>query len=155
MLQVWSAVLPLSLILPFSCPWQWAPLLAQMVKNLPTMQETWLQSLGWEDPLEKEMAAHSSTPAWRVPGQRSLAGYSPRGRRVRHDWATDTCPRLFSPNHEWPLITALDVFGPGPLPALKVKAGLPLVIMWPSRDLASLCFSRFTSKMTMRITPNP
>ena len=42
-------------------------LVAQMVKRLPTMWETQVQSLGWEDPLEKEMATHSSTLAWRVP----------------------------------------------------------------------------------------
>ena len=40
---------------------------AQMVKNLAAMQETWVQSLGWEDPLEKEMATHSSTLAWKIP----------------------------------------------------------------------------------------
>ena len=44
-----------------------AALVAQMVKNLPAMQETQLRSLGQEDPLEKEMAAHSSIPAWRIP----------------------------------------------------------------------------------------
>ena len=38
-----------------------------MVKNLPAMQDTWVQSLGWEDPLEKEMATHSSILAWRIP----------------------------------------------------------------------------------------
>ena len=38
-----------------------------MEKNLPAMQETWVQSLGWEDPLEKEMAAHSSILAWKIP----------------------------------------------------------------------------------------
>ena len=38
-----------------------------MVKHLPAMQETWVQFLGWEDPLEKEMATHSSTLAWRIP----------------------------------------------------------------------------------------
>ena len=42
-------------------------LVAQLVKNLPTMQETWVQSLGWEDPLEKGKATHSSTLAWRIP----------------------------------------------------------------------------------------
>ena len=42
-------------------------LVAQMVKCLPTMQETWVQSLGREDPLEKEMATHSSTLAWKTP----------------------------------------------------------------------------------------
>ena len=41
-------------------------LMAQMVKRLPTMWETWVQSLGWEDPLEEGMATHSSIPAWRI-----------------------------------------------------------------------------------------
>ena len=44
----------------------WASLLAQLVKNLPAMQETWIRSLGWEDPLEKEMATHSSILAWKI-----------------------------------------------------------------------------------------
>ena len=52
---------------------------AQMVKNLPAVQETWVQSLSWEDPLEKRMAIHFSILAWRIPGQRSLVGYSPGG----------------------------------------------------------------------------
>ena len=45
----------------------WASLLAQMVKSLPAMQETWIQSLGHEDPLEKGMVTHSSILAWRIP----------------------------------------------------------------------------------------
>ena len=45
----------------------WASLVAQVVKNLPTMWETWVQSLGWEDPLEKGRATHSSILAWRIP----------------------------------------------------------------------------------------
>ena len=49
-------------------------LLAQMVKNLPAMQETQIQSLGWEDSLEKEMATHSSIPAWRIPWTEELGG---------------------------------------------------------------------------------
>ena len=53
---------------------------AQMVKNLPEMEIN-VRSLGWEDPLEKETAIHSSILAWRIPGQRSLAGYSPWGRK--------------------------------------------------------------------------
>ena len=44
-----------------------AYLVAQLVKNLPAMQEAWVQSLGWEDPLEKGKATHSSILAWRVP----------------------------------------------------------------------------------------
>ena len=55
-------------------------LLAQTVKNLPVRQETWVRSLGREDPLEKGMANHSSILAWRIP-QRSLAGHSPWGCR--------------------------------------------------------------------------
>ena len=56
-----------------------------MVKNLPAMRETQVQSLGWEDPLEKEMATYSSILAWRTPGQRGLEGCSPWGRRVAHN----------------------------------------------------------------------
>ena len=52
-------------------------LVAQMVKHLPTMWDTWVQSLGQEDPLEKEMVAHSSTLDWKSHGQKSLVGYSP------------------------------------------------------------------------------
>ena len=59
--------------------YSWAFLLAQMVKNPPTMWETWVRSLGWEDPLEEGIATHSSILAWRAHGQRSLAGYSPWG----------------------------------------------------------------------------
>ena len=59
-----------------TCTWEgigyplqysWASLMAQQVKNLPAMWETWVQSLGWEAPLEKGMAAHSSILAWRIP----------------------------------------------------------------------------------------
>ena len=52
-------------------------LVAQSVKNPPTVQETWVRSLGWEDPLEEGMATHSSILAWRIHAQRSLAGCSP------------------------------------------------------------------------------
>ena len=45
----------------------WATLVAQKVKNPPAMRETWVRSLGWEDPLEKEMATHSSILTWRIP----------------------------------------------------------------------------------------
>ena len=58
-----------------------ASLVAQTVKRLPTMQETRVRSLGREDPLEKEMATHSSTLAWKIPWRRSLVGYSPWGRK--------------------------------------------------------------------------
>ena len=47
--------------------YSWASLVAQLVKNTPAMQETWVQSLGWEDPLAKGKATHSSILAWRIP----------------------------------------------------------------------------------------
>ena len=54
---------------------------AQMVKNLPAMQENWVQPLGWEDPLEKDMATHSVFLPGEFHGQRSLVGYSPWGHK--------------------------------------------------------------------------
>ena len=64
-------------------------LVAQMVKNPPAMRETWVRSLGWEDPLEKGMATHSSILAWRIPwihargeGERVLALESREGTRA-------------------------------------------------------------------------
>ena len=59
--------------------YSWAFLVTQMVKNLPAMQETWVRSLCWEDPLEKGKTTHSSNLAGEFLGQRSLTGYSPWG----------------------------------------------------------------------------
>ena len=57
-----------------------------MVKNLPAMQETWVQSLGWEDPLGKEMATHSSILSWRIPWTKEPGELQSMGlQRVRHD----------------------------------------------------------------------
>ena len=62
-----------------------------MVSNLPTMQETWVWSLHWEDPLEKGMATHSSIVAWRFPWTEEAGGLqSMRSQRVGHYWATNT-----------------------------------------------------------------
>ena len=60
--------------------------MAQMVKNLLAIQETWIPSLGWEDPLEKEMATHSSILAWRRPRTEEPGGLQSTGlQRVGHD----------------------------------------------------------------------
>ena len=60
-----------------------------MVKNLPAKQEMRVQSLGWEDVLEKEMARHSSILAWNPMVRASLVGYSPWGcKRAGHNWVT-------------------------------------------------------------------
>ena len=61
-------------------------LVAQMVKRLPTMQETQVRSLDWEDPLEKEMATHSSTLAWKIPWMEERGRLQSMGlQRIRHD----------------------------------------------------------------------
>ena len=56
-----------------------ASLIAQLVKNLPVMQKTWVQSLGQEDPLEKEMAIHSSILAWKIPWTEEPGGLQSTG----------------------------------------------------------------------------
>ena len=61
--------------------YSWASLVAQLVKNLPAMWETWVQSLGWENPLEKGKATCSSILAWRIPWTIQTIG----SQRVRHD----------------------------------------------------------------------
>ena len=64
-----------------------ASLMAQIIKNLPVMWETWVRSLGWENPLEKGMATHSSILAWRIPQTEVPGGLQPMGlQRVGHDW---------------------------------------------------------------------
>ena len=66
-----------------------AVLVAQMVKNLPAVQETWVQSLDWEDPLEEGMATHSSILAWRIPWTEEPGGPQCTGlQRVGHNRAT-------------------------------------------------------------------
>ena len=54
----------------YPLPYSWASLMAQMVKNLPAMWETWIQPLGWEDPLGEGMATHSRILTWRIPMDR-------------------------------------------------------------------------------------
>ena len=61
--------------------YSWASLVAQVVKNLPAIWETWVQPLGWEDPLQKGKATHSSILAWRIARTVQFM----RSQRVRHD----------------------------------------------------------------------
>ena len=64
-------------------------LVAQTVKRLPAMRETWVQSLGQEDPLEKEMATHSNTLVWKIPWMEEPGRLQSMGlQRVGHDWVT-------------------------------------------------------------------
>ena len=69
----------------------WASLVAQLVKSLSAVQQNWVWSLCWEDPLEKEKATHSSILAWRIPWTEEVGGLLSMGlRRVGHDWVTNT-----------------------------------------------------------------
>jgi len=74
-------------VLDYPLQYSWASLVAQTVKNLPAMWETWVQSLGWEDPLEEGMAICSNILAWRIPWTEEPGGLQSIGsQRVRHDW---------------------------------------------------------------------
>ena len=71
--------------------WNGASRVAQVLENLSVMQETWVWSLGWEDPLKKGKATHSSILAWRIPWTLESGGLqSMASQRVRHDQATNT-----------------------------------------------------------------
>ena len=70
--------------------YSWASLVAQLVKHLPAMWETWVQSLHWVDPLEKGKATHSCILAWRIP----WTVESMRSQRVGHNWVTFTSIQL-------------------------------------------------------------
>ena len=72
----------------------YASLVAQMVKHLPAMQETWVQSPGWEYPLEKEMATYQSILAWRIPCTEEPGRLHPRGHK---EW--DTTEQLSTARH--------------------------------------------------------
>ena len=75
---------------------KWQPamsdcLVAQWVKNLPAVQESWVWSLGWENPLEKQMATHSSILAWKISWTEEPGGVQSMGsQRLEHDWAANT-----------------------------------------------------------------
>ena len=97
-----------------SLPYSWAYLVAQMVKNLPRMQETQVRSLGWEDPLEKAMATHSSICAWRIPWTEDPGGLQSIGCKE-----LDTNER---PTHK--------PFLPVPRGRLLTEA---LLLFWPPR----------------------
>ena len=101
---------------------------AQRLKHLPAMWETWVQSLGQEDPLEKEMATHSSILAWRIPWTEEPGGLQSTGlQKVGHDWATS-----LSLSYS----TSLDstrLFSTGVLPAYipsRVSIVLPPTSTW-------------------------
>ena len=70
--------------------------MTQRVKRLPAMRETWVESLGREDPLEKEKATHSGTLAWKIPWTEKPIGYSPQGHKE-----SDTTEQLHFSNNKY------------------------------------------------------
>ena len=105
----------------------WASFVAQLVKNRPSLRKTWVWSLGWEDPLEKGRATHSSILAWRIPWNIQSTG----SQRAGHDWVTFTFTFLwvvamgnfyYLPNNKccfflfffffWPCTTACGILVP-------------------------------------------
>ena len=77
-----------------------ASLVAQRVRHLPAMQETWVQSLGQEDPLEKEMATHSSTLAWKIPWTEKPGRLQPKGLQSWTRLSDFTFSRLLDKENE-------------------------------------------------------
>ena len=96
-LEIWR-VSPTWMLIENDDSWSRASLVAQRIKNPPAMQETWVQSLSWEDPLEEGMATPVFILAWRILWTEEPGGLQSMGsQRVRHDWATKHahgfCPR--------------------------------------------------------------
>ena len=102
-----------------------ASLLAQRVKCLPALRDTQVRSLVWEDPLEKEMATHSSILAWRIPWTEEPGRLQSMGsQRVRHEWATSLS--FFSFSLSLNSYVAMD----------KWHSNIhPIVLMWTSDDI--------------------
>ena len=125
------------------------PLVAQMVKYLPTMWETWVRSLGWEDPLEKEMAPHSSTLAWRIPWMKEPRGLQSMGsQRVWHDWATS----LSLVNYEYYSIVWIDhiffvrLSVDGHLGYVYIFALVTNIAWWRGSAQGPICWHRRTCR---------
>ena len=105
-------------------------------------QETWVRSLGWEDPLEEEMATHSSALAWRSHGEGSLGGYSPWGHRVGRDWSNLACITSIS-SYMQPLASKyLLAFNILPSPSFKIYAPFK-ALLHATASLESFLLWRF------------
>ena len=82
--------------------WFWGFLVAQAMKNPSAMWETWVQSVGWKDPLEEGMATHSNILAWRIPMNREAWRATVHGvGRVRHNWVTKRAHTVFNGKHNY------------------------------------------------------
>ena len=120
----------------------WASLVAQAIKNLPAMQETWVRSLGWEDRLEKGMATLSSNLAWRIPGTEEPGGLQSMGsQRVRHNWVTTQSPQYWSSNGSFmTCVFFLDTERTKSMCKVTVLVLSSGVCVWPGRHSFLACF---------------
>ena len=123
-------------------------LVAQSVKNLLAMQETWIWSLGWENPLRKEIATHSSIPAWKIPWMEEPGWLqSMRSQRVGHKWWTNTDPWKTILTR-WHFESLLELFSWCPSPFRKLFSSLILL------DTIFACFLTFPLAANICKWPN-
>ena len=117
-----------------------ASLVAQLVKNLPSVQETGVRSLGWEDPLEKGVAIHSSILAWRIPWTEEPAGLQSMGsQRVRQNGATNAATAAGS-RRVW---------------VISPHVSLLTLPLSPSGSLPDWSFSRLAASLGTLASPSP
>ena len=118
--------------------------MAQRLKHLPAMRETWVRFLGREDPLEKEMATHSSILAWRTPWTEEPGGLQSTGsQRVGHDWATslslynykNSSSLIWPSNHQYQKI----------LPLHEVCGQKPYILTHQKLAISVIRFPKFHS----------
>ena len=124
--------------------------MVQTVKNLPAMQESQVWSLGWEDPLEEEMAIHSSILAWRIlwteePGRLQSMGL----QRVRHDWMANTHTTV-RPSHSTPTYVPKRKENIYPYKDLYTNVHISFVKNWKQRK----SINRWTYKQIVRYQYN-
>ena len=151
-----------SAVLASRTSWHWfsssaptASLVVHMVKNLPTMWETWVRFLGQEDPLEKGMATHSSILAWRIP--RTEESYSSWGRKESDmtEWLTHL-HSLFQSNHELSNLSELFCQPPGQ-PASAGLLHLPFsgLLFWPRHFFLKLAEEKREGTQRLLKNANP
>ena len=115
-----------------------------MVKNLLVMQETWVQSLGWEDPLEKAMATHSSILAWRIPWTEEPHELQPMGSQTdMAEWLTlSVCPHLISDEFEVQIQTLWLCFSCCLLAQSLLTVCNPMDCSWPGSTVYGISQAR-------------
>ena len=136
-------------------------LMSQWIKNLSALQETQVQSLVWEDPLEEEMTTHSSTLAWKIPWTEEPGRLQSKGlQRVRHNWATKHSHTLKQPQssvcHEraFPGVKREQAEGQRyPSPFCLVSSWSPSVLSFDVSPLTLLCSHKITGYPCHRIAP--